>query len=183
MHCPSFLMMSCNLCKKRVQSHSSKLVCDCCGNSVHLRCLPRVDKDDKLYTDRDNKTWFCSVCVQLNLAFNNFDDDDDFLNAILDCSLEKTYVNFDYLMSQKAIFNPFDLNDDDMSPLQDSDPDLHFYCNQFNTVLNSCNYTLEDTFNKKIDEHGISETCFSLIHENIRSAPKNLDAFETIYNP
>ena len=50
---------------------------------------------------------------------------------------------------------------------------------QCNSVLNSCDYYLEDTLNKKLDKINVDQNAFSMIHLNIRSAPKNLSKFES----
>ena len=52
-------------------------------------------------------------------------------------------------MYQNKIFSPFELNEDSNLPLIDSDPDVQFYNNQCNYSLHSCDYYLEDAFNKK----------------------------------
>ena len=79
---------------------------------------------------------------------------------------------------RKKTFNPFELNcEEKKSPLSDNDPDIHYYnlvCNN----LASCDYYLEDAFNEKCNKMSFTSKCFSMIHFNIRSIPKNLQAFE-----
>ena len=60
----------------------------------------------------------------------------------------------------------------------DIDPDIQFYNTQCNKALLSCDYYLEDSFNRKISELRVPDRCLSLIHTNIRSAVKNLKNFE-----
>ena len=77
------------------------------------------------------------------------------------------------------MFLPFDLNENYDNPLSNSDPDPQFYNEQCNTVLNSCDYYLEDTLNTKLDKLNVNENSFSMIHLNIRSAAQNLSKFES----
>ena len=82
------------------------------------------------------------------------------------------------MISQDRLFSPFELNEDVSLPLFDSDPDVQFYNDQCNPYLHSCDYYIEDSLNKELSELNISERCLSIIHANIRSAPKNLKKFE-----
>ena len=83
------------------------------------------------------------------------------------------------LINQQRLFSPFDLNEGSDSPLEEIDPDIQFYNSQCNSVLNSCDYYLEDQLNNKMNKLGIKKNSFSLLHANIRSAPKNLSKFES----
>ena len=77
---------------------------------------------------------------------------------------------------------PFELNDKDhSSALCDIDPDLHFY-QEFNQATVKCNYYLDTKFNEEITEPTGSTNFLSLCHVNIRSARKNLGAFENYLN-
>ena len=82
------------------------------------------------------------------------------------------------MLNNGKIFQPFELNANFDDPLSDSDPDLQFYNSQCNNVLNSCDYYLENSFNKKLKELDVKDGAFSMIHFNVRSAPKNLGSFE-----
>ena len=78
---------------------------------------------------------------------------------------------------------PFEMNDKDhSSALCDIDPDLHFY-QEFNQATVKCNYYLDTKFNEEITEpKGWTNFFLSLCHVNIRSARKNLGAFENYLN-
>ena len=171
-------MAACNICSKRVLNHSFHLNCDYCHGKVHLKCLPMVNKDDNIYTQRHINTWFCTKCTSEIFAFNSIVDDDEYFETIYDIQSLIPLIPFDALSSQDRMFTPFELNEDISLPLIDSDPDVQFYNNQCNRTLHSCDYYLEDSFNKKVSDAHIPARCLSLIHTNIRSAPKNLKKFE-----
>ena len=69
--------------------------------------------------------------------------------------------------------------DDTVCPMNDIDPDILYYNQQFNPILQSCEYFLEDTFNKKIRDANIQQNALSLIHTNIRSSSCDLRTFDT----
>ena len=168
----------CNICEKRVLDHSYHLRCDVCNCLVHVNCLPYVSREDHLYLRRNGNKWFCTRCTANLFPFNHFDDDNDFESAIAENSCNKCALTLDRLNSQNKIFIPFELNNDETSPLMDVDPDLQYYNDIANMNHSSCNYHLEDTFNDKIDKTNIRSNSFSMIHTNIRSIPKNLNNFE-----
>ena len=171
-------MAACNACLKRVLSHSYYLNCDSCNDKVHLNCLNMVKKDDPLYLNREGNTWFCTHCSGNMFPFNHIHDDDEFLMELLENWNEHTLFPATMLKDQNRIFSPFELNDNFNSPLSDADPDIQFYQNQCNSTLNSCDYYLEDSFNKKMLEYIQKPGNYlSMVHVNIRSAMKNLDNF------
>ena len=171
-------MASCNLCNKRVLSHSYQLKCDLCLCSVHLKCLPFVDKDDSIYTDRVQNSWYCTKCCECIFPFNHLDEDDAFIEALMDCGMNST-VSFNYLQCQEKIFVPFELNEDVSGTLFENDPDVQFYNNSCNSTLHSCDYYNEDSFNQKLSSLKIDENSFSMIHINIRSISRNLNTFDS----
>ena len=138
--------LPCNICNKRVLNHCYHLQCSLCQASVHINCLPLVSKKDALYVNRNNNYWFCTLCIQNALPFNHYDDDDDFVSAILENKMIESSVTVDMLNNQDKIFIPFELNDDDTSPLFDIDPDLQYYNAISNMNMTSCNYHLEESF-------------------------------------
>ena len=169
----------CNLCNKRVLSHCRHLQCDLCKSYVHLNCLPFVSKTDDLYIKRNNISWFCTLCMIDVLPFNHFEEDEDFITALIESRITESSINLDKLNSQNKIFTPFELNDDDMSPMLDYDPDLQYYNSISSLNQHSCNYHIEDTFNNKLSDLNITSNSLSFIHCNIRSIPKNIGKFET----
>ena len=126
--------------------------------------------------------WFCSKCTSDIFPFNNIDDDDEYFETLYDLQTRDPLIPFDILSAQNRMFIPFELNEDVSIPLIDSDPDIQFYNNQCNRTLRSCDYYLEDTFNKKVSDLNIPKHCLSLIHTNIHSAKANLKKFELYLN-
>jgi len=78
------------------------------------------------------------------------------------------------------IFNPFETNDDNFSPLQDIDPDLQYY-NELTYLENvsNCKYYTEESFLKKCNDVSADNWCFSVMQINLRSIPKNLTKLES----
>ena len=168
----------CNLCNKRVLSHSYHLQCDLCRCNVHINCLPFIDKTNDLYVKRNTNSWFCTLCMMNILPFNHFEDDQQFILAVLEDKINKSSVTFSELLNQNKLFVPFELNNDDTSPMLDLDPDLQYYKSVSNLNMQTCNYHIEDSFNDKVSNLNITSNCLSFIHTNIRSIPKNLGKFE-----
>ena len=142
-------MASCKLCSKRLLSHSYKLTCACCMHSVHQKCLPSVFKKDSKCSHFLSNLWYCPSCVSDNLPFSHLDDDDEFLNTVLDFGSFRAVVPYRILEDQNLIFNPFELNDESTCPMNDIDPDVLYYNQQCNPVQQICEYFVEETFNKK----------------------------------
>ena len=141
-----------------------------------------VKKNDNLYLERHFNIWFCTNCIKNMFPFNSIDDDDLFMEAIYDLRQVNDPIPFNVLYSSDTIFCPFELNEDFELPLTECDPDVQHYNNQFNSSLKSCDYYLEDSFNKKISDIHVPSGSLSVVHANIRSIPKNLKRFETYLN-
>ena len=81
-----------------------------------------------------------------------------------------------YLGNESKLFHPFEINEDENDILDyhgDLDPDK-FYFNQYShRLIKSCNYFVEETFNKYLLKHNVSQNSFSIMHLNIRSMPAN----------
>ena len=169
----------CNVCDKKVLRHSYKLQCSLCDHFVHLKCLPFVTKTDDICKTHKHNKWYCTKCISDVLPFNHMFTDEEFMLAISENLSSSEKIPFDELNKNDTLFTPFDLNDDTNSPLSDSDPDLQLYNQQCNMVLNSCDYYIEDLLNSKLDKLNVTNHSFSLLHTNIRSAPKNLFKLES----
>ena len=118
------------------------------------------------------------MCIQHILPFNHYDDDEEYLEVVYDLLTKNPPPPFDVLQAQNRLFTPFELNEDMDLPLNDIDPDVQYYNSQCNMMLNSCDYYVEKTLNQKLSDLKINKDCWSLIHENIRSIPHNLDKFD-----
>ena len=157
-------MATCNICIKRVLNHSYHLTCDFCKGTVHLKCLPSVNKNDSLYTNRDKSVFYCSICLRDIFAYNRLDDE-DFIEALAESWENQPLVSFETLENQELIFSPFDFNDNFDNPLHDADPDIQFYNNHYSGSLQACDDYLENMFNDKIKKSKISNQSFSLYIE------------------
>ena len=69
----------CNKCNKRAQSFAT----------YHITCVHLV-KDDPV----SENIWYCSPCIQCILPFNHIDDDNVFIEAVIDFS--KAFDTFDH---------------------------------------------------------------------------------------
>ena len=168
----------CKVCNRKVLTHSYNIRCFLCKELVHLKCLPNVRNDDPLFRSYDNNCWFCSTCTSDILPFNHLPDD-EFIPSLAESWEHYKSIPHDLLTNSHRLFSPFELNDGPDSPLSDIDPDIQYYNNQCNSILNSCDYYVEDSLNKKMAKLGLKGDVFSLLHTNIRSASRNLSKFES----
>ena len=76
-------MATCNICNKCALNHSYHLTCDFYKGTVHLKCLPSVNKKDSLYTNSDKLVFYCSLCLR-DIFANNRLDDEDFIEALVE---------------------------------------------------------------------------------------------------
>ena len=141
-----------------------------------------VNKEDSIYIHRDSNIWFCTICIKDIFPFNGTEEDDEFIEIIAEFQETDPLIPLNVLIDQNKIFTPFELNEDLNVPLIDSDPDVQFYNNQCNNSLHSCDYYLEDSFNKKLSDLNLSPGCLSMVHMNIRSTAKNLNKFDLYLN-
>ena len=166
---------SCEICTKRISRCASKLSCSFCNKIYHIQCLPFVSKTDSIFTEKDSNEWFCIKCAEENLPFNSICDDDDFYNV-----LSEFWYDIDMILIpelQSRIFVPFEINNDDSHhPLYEVDPDLQYY-NKINQCNVNSDYYTADSFINKFKPK-LKKDSFSLLHCNIRSAPRNLKKLE-----
>jgi hypothetical protein len=116
------------------------------------------------------------------LPFNHISDDRDFNNAI---SYSMNNFRNEYLNNEQRIFDPLNLNHigNVQHEIDEFDPDLNYY-NDFICVQNiqNCSYYMDDVFIKNISSCLNMKKAFSLIHFNIRSAPRNLAKVEQLFS-
>ena len=167
----------CSECAKSINSTARKKKCCVCYQYYHTLCIPQVTKFDDFYVNTTDD-WICTQCLQFNLPFNHFDDDDLFIEAISELS-KVSYAECLKLELDGMIFNPFELNSEfELNPLINMDPDTQFF-NHVGGCHISSDYYLEDAFNDKCQQKSVTPDSFSMIHLNIRSAPKNLNKFDS----
>ena len=172
----------CNICVKKVLVHTPKLQCCICREFVHLSCLPYISKSDSIYLNRENEEWFCKICVQSIFPFNHMDEDMDFLEVLFDNSSHGQTPLPDIVTGSNKLFIPFELNDNENLQINEIDPDLQFYQSMCNKTMNRCEYHFENSFNQNIKKFDIDDNCFSILHSNIRSIPKNLNNLDSYLN-
>ena len=169
----------CQLCNKKLQSHSRSLKCFYCHNLYHVLCLPNVGKNDELYTEK-TRQWLCVNCAKSELPFNHFDDDYQYTDALSELWFPRT-SSLSFKQLDERLFNPFETNDNNngLFSIDDIDPDFHFYNEIFaNIAVQNSDYYIEDSFTEKCKVSSVDSDCFSLLHMNIRSAPSHLDEFQ-----
>ena len=169
-------MNICPICKRRTQQHSKVILCHSCHAEIHYNCcgllLSAFEKE--ISTGK----WFCRPCVGGIFPFNHFEDDNDFMKCVQAMSHSSNIATG--LQNSMKIFNPFDINEDDNEITEyhgDIDPDRCYFNEYSYKLFKNCNYYTEDSFNKYLQQHNISDNSFSVAHLNIRSLPANLSAF------
>ena len=108
-----------------------------------------------------------NLCNKAAFPYNHIEDNDEFISCL--SGNWRVILNLDITELREKAFNPFELNcEEKQSPLQNSDPDIHYYnliCNK----LASDDYYLEGTFNEICNKMSFSSKCFSMIHFDARS--------------
>ena len=177
-HCQFCVLffMFCKLWKRKINQSAKRVDCDICRNTYHVLCVPGVNKYDNFCNEITKIKWTCTLCIQSILPFCHIVEDDEFLM----CLSENWPVSYNTDLDKLRLktFNPFELNNDCYNcPLFNTDPDFHYY-NLVCSTLSTCDYFLEDQFNMKCQELSLTSKCFSMMHGNIRSIPKNFQNFE-----
>ena len=90
---------SCNICDKKVLRHSYHRRCTLCKSLVHIKCLPRVTKEDSIYTLRDDDDWYCSMCTEYIFPFNHIFTDDDFMASLSEYWDQSNIISFESLQN------------------------------------------------------------------------------------
>ena len=75
-------MAACNVCLKRVLPHSYFLACNLCNSKIHINCMHKVTKNDSIYTQKEEHTWFCTDCVGNIFPYCHLYEDDEFMSAL-----------------------------------------------------------------------------------------------------
>ena len=80
------LIDSCTVCDRKVQSFSIHLRCINCKSKHHAMCV-NFDRDDEANCD----PWYCPTCMKSIFVYNHYDDDDEFLSAILEGVIDSNH--------------------------------------------------------------------------------------------
>ena len=99
---------NCNVCNKRILSHSRVLKCINCTSECHISCCNLTAKDTTLI-----KEWLCIICISEILPFNHLDDDNEFKSALQSLA---SNVPLDFEALENLVFNPFEWNFDVNTP-------------------------------------------------------------------
>ena len=93
---------NCNICTKIVRSNQKGIFCNICLSWVHAKCA-RLSDDEFTCLSTTNDPWFCIVCLQNIIPFNNIANDVEFiLNTTGSIALHH---------EESLIFNPFSYDD------------------------------------------------------------------------
>ncbi len=152
--------MLCSYCRKCIRGNDTKINCNICNQSVHIRCY-----DGHIQHVSTSTNWYCKHCIGSILPFNHIIDDNEFLHEVQRLSYDHK-ISFDDLLKLKI--NPFDLNDN-----VDDDTELNNTNYNITNTNDCCNYHCSDTFNKTVAK--LNKPNLSLIHFNSRSLVKNYE--------
>ena len=152
---------NCNICSQRILAHSYKLQCNICFSYCHLNCISCVDRNDSIYVNRDSNHWMCVHCAMSTFPFNHFCDDDEFIESLVG--------DHYHLDNCNKMFQLFDCEESCFSPMYDIDPDIQYH--QASSIFSNttCNYYLEDDFNRECIQRNVNSDCFSILHVNAKS--------------
>ena len=166
----------CSVCSKKLQSHSCVMSCSTCNASFHISCLS-ISKYESIYLNRSLNTWLCIFCMNNSLPFVHLDDG-EFYDCTIPSYCHNIGMSLSDLNNSSETFYTLDTSkDNDFSPLDDIDPDEHFY-RYLPGFFSSCTYYDELTLQDKCMKLNLTSTNFSLIHFNARSACRNLSSIE-----
>ena len=110
--------ISCTVCYKPVKSNQNGILCNCCNQWTHAKCVCMC-KEEYLKLSSTDEVWFCSSCLQTIFPFNHIPDDEEFLMVTTD-SVDYLNLHFDPFTCEEN--RPL-LNTDDL------DPDINYYNN------------------------------------------------------
>ena len=168
--------MLCTLCNCRITQAAKHVTCSICHCNYHSLCIPGVDKYDEFFHGDPMTDWICIVCNKAIFPYIHIEDNDKSVSCLSENWIVTLILHLAEL--REKTFNPYELNCEEQRCLfWDSDPDIHYY-NLIRSNLSSCDYYLADALNEKCNKMSISSNYFSMIHFNVRSILKNVQAFE-----
>ena len=140
----------------------------CYLHDLHDITCVHLDKDDRVV----EVIWYCPPCIQCILPFNHVDDDEVFIETVIEASLDCSYRIHEI---NTKIFVPFEIDD---SLFYDRDHDLQFYSDNHYIQSTSCDYYLEDSFNDKFGKASNLDDSLSFFHQYIKSLSKHKNELE-----
>ena len=164
-------MSECNQCHRRVLSHSHILCCSLCRAKTHKLCIPHITSHEE-FLDIKKSDWICLKCIENVFPFSNLENGDQLESALS----ERDHLDFRLKDLEHMIFNPLSHDLEVNDPLSDIDPDENFLNEYRSNLTTNSKYLTEATF--KLKTKAIPNCSISMMHQNIRSIPKNLDRFD-----
>lgn len=159
----------CVSCSKPVKTNQRAILCDCCGNWVHLTCSKLTISDYQLLENTE-EPWWCIECNKSLFPFNHYENDIDFMLTILGVNYNDSYLNPNTHTISNMFINPFQLNTQDQCTFSEADTED----GEIDFQQPECNYTLQNEFNEKMTK-STESVSFSALHINTRSILKNYD--------
>jgi hypothetical protein len=155
--------------------HSNSLKCTLCLQFLHAKCLPTYSDSDLDFAKQASNDWTCPKCLTEIFPYNSLDDTPFFLASINNPINAQPDLNYFH----NLVYDPFEsCEDDSEGVLGDVDPEQNFLNEIRGNIIQNCNYYYN---NKLYDEtkDKMDLVDLSICHLNIRSLPKNLDAFNS----
>ncbi len=149
----------CNVCRHGVHSCHKSMFCASHKGQVHLKCTSFTKQD------LNNTNWFCTECMSNLFPFNWIEDEQDFLNNILNLSYCAPTDSF--TMNNLRRLNLLNR----IKPVaKEIDPDSQL---GYEYLSINDSYFSSQEFNECIIDNEFSSN-LSILHLNIRSLNRNL---------
>ena len=123
--------------------------------------------------------WYCQLCMESALPFGNVSDDDDYRICISELAMDHP-IQLMQLNSQ--VLTPFEINDSVDTPLFDIDPDYQFFTDLKYATNISCDYYVEHTFCRLIQNKWNLLNQLSLFQLNVRSLPRHYNELDLYFH-
>ena len=151
---------SCNICLRKVQSHSVFIECANCYHVYHVKCI-NADRNNVI----PGALWYCMHCLQTIFPFNHIEDNQEFFQ-------------WSWNVSRIILFNFMKWTPFPLKPFTEMDPDIQFYSSTHSALNTQCEYFIGDTFLTNITEKNKFQNKLSSFHINVKSLPKHHDQLE-----
>ena len=161
----------CLICIRKIQIHAKVIECKVCLGLCHIKCLS-LNSEEQQHIVSSSSCWYCCQCIGHVFPFNHILDDEEFRDQLCceDVSVGD-WEQFSYKLFDHVGYN----ENDDIYPLDEIDPDVHFHNELSYNLSSNCRYYHEmEVRNNKNALHEY----FSVCHINIRSIKSNLESFK-----